>query len=151
MPYFGQASLAVRATVKAPLVRLFDEVIKTADCTLKEGRRSWERQGELYYGDPKRTHLAPGESIHNPPKDDPYALVGAIDVYPYPVKWPEWEPKGSEARRLIWARLYTFSGFVWGVAVELGIPIRRGADWDGDLDMSDQSFHDLPHFELVGG
>jgi len=25
-----------------------------------------------------------------------------------------------------------------------------GGDWDGDLDFRDQSFNDLPHFEIVG-
>jgi hypothetical protein len=31
----------------------------------------------------------------------------------------------------------------------MGIESRMGADWDGDFDTKDQTFHDLPHFELV--
>lgn len=30
-----------------------------------------------------------------------------------------------------------------------GVKIRWGGDWDGDWIHTDQSFHDLPHFELV--
>ena len=40
-------------------------------------------------------------------------------------------------------------GFVEGVAAALGIKIRSGADWDMDRNVSDQSFIDLPHIELV--
>ena len=28
--------------------------------------------------------------------------------------------------------------------------IRWGGDWDGDTDVKDQKFMDLPHFELIG-
>ncbi len=149
MPKFGRTSIGNLLTTKPALVRLFNEVIKDVDCSVIEGRRTWERQNELYYSVPRRTSLKGGESKHNPPEGDPEALVSAVDVVPYPVKWPEYEPEGSEARRLIWARLYMFVGYVRGVAFELGIPIRCGADWDGDFELNDQEFHDLPHFELI--
>jgi hypothetical protein len=44
---------------------------------------------------------------------------------------------------------YNFIGYVQGIADELGIKIRSGADWDMDNNFHDQSFMDLPHFELV--
>jgi peptidoglycan LD-endopeptidase CwlK len=31
----------------------------------------------------------------------------------------------------------------------MGIEIRWGGDWDGDGDLSDHKFNDLPHFELI--
>ena len=45
-------------------------------------------------------------------------------------------------------RFYLFAGFVKGIAAEMGIKLRLGADWDGDFTTRDQTFHDLPHFEL---
>jgi len=33
-------------------------------------------------------------------------------------------------------------------AKKFGVTIRWGGDWDGDLDLKDQSFNDLCHFEL---
>ena len=41
-----------------------------------------------------------------------------------------------------------FAGYVKGVAASLGIEIRIGADWNGNFTAKDQSFHDLPHFEI---
>jgi len=62
----------------------------------------------------------------------------AVDAVPYPV--PDWDSL-HEFYRFIW--------FVRGCAAMLGIDIRVGADWDGDFDITDQQFNDLPHIELV--
>lgn len=61
----------------------------------------------------------------------------AVDVAPYPIKWNDY------------LRFYAFAGFVLGTATEMGIKIRSGMDWDSDREFNDQSFHDLPHYELV--
>jgi hypothetical protein len=45
--------------------------------------------------------------------------------------------------------MYNFVGYVQGIADQLGIKIRSGADWDMDGDFGDQSFIDAAHFELV--
>jgi peptidoglycan L-alanyl-D-glutamate endopeptidase CwlK len=63
----------------------------------------------------------------------------AVDVAPYPIDWSDLK------------RFYNFVGFVRGVASQMNIPIRVGADWDGDFHWKDQKFHDLPHFEIKGG
>jgi len=63
---------------------------------------------------------------------------------PYPVDWEDTK------------RFYHFGGYVLGVASELfkrgeiTHRLRWGGDWDGDTDVSDQQFNDLPHFELIG-
>ena len=31
----------------------------------------------------------------------------------------------------------------------LGVRLRWGGDWDSDLEVDDNDFDDLPHFELV--
>lgn len=46
------------------------------------------------------------------------------------------------------AEYYIAVGVFKAAAWKLGINIRVGADWDGDGDTQDQSFHDLGHIEL---
>lgn len=130
MPQFSNRSAERLATCHADLQRLFNEVIKKYDCTILEGHRSNERQEELYYQG--KSKLRAGFSKHN---ETPSI---AVDVAPYPINWNDRN------------RFYHFVGYVKGVADQLGISIRCGADWDGDNDLRDQTFFDLPHFELKG-
>jgi peptidoglycan L-alanyl-D-glutamate endopeptidase CwlK len=126
---FSQRSKDKLITCHPDLVRLFNEVIKHYDCSVLEGYRSNERQEQLF--DDKKTKLRGGQSKHN---QNPSL---AVDVAPYPIRWNEPE------------RFYHFGGFVLATAKQLNIPIRWGGDWDGDGDVTDQSFNDLPHFELI--
>ena len=73
----------------------------------------------------------------------------AVDVVPYPIDWGEAGTE-SEKRKAI-ARFYHFAGYVLRTAEKMDISIRWGGDWDGDKDFSDQSFDDLPHWELLNG
>ena len=111
------------------LQRIFREVIKHYDCTVLEGYRSNERQEELFHEG--RSKARAGQSKHN----EMPSL--AVDVAPYPVKWDEPE------------RFYHFAGFVLGIAKTMDINVRFGGDWDRDNDLYDQTFNDLPHFELI--
>ncbi len=53
-------------------------------------------------------------------------------------------------------RWYAFAGYFHGVADELfargeiSRPLRHGYDWDGDHQLDDQGFDDLPHHEARG-
>lgn len=132
MPKFSQKSRANLATCHPELRRLFEEVIKHVDCTIVEGMRSPETQAE-YVRTGKSTTL---ESKHLAQKD---GWSWAVDVMVYPIDWNDWK------------RNYMFAGYVRGVAKTLGIDIRCGADWNSNFDVNDQSFHDLPHFELMSG
>lgn len=135
MPNFSQRSLGHLHTCHPDLVVLFKAVIKRYDCTVLEGQRTEERQRELVRTGKSKTmaskHLA-----------EPLSM--AVDVVPYPV---EWNRQGQE-------RMRHFAGFVFGVASQLGITgLRWGGDWDGDVwtsrdGLRDQSFMDLPHYEL---
>ena len=46
---------------------------------------------------------------------------------------------------------HSVAAVVKAVSEELNIPIRWGGDWDRDGDTTDQTFNDLPHFELWSG
>lgn len=129
MPKFGKRSRANLATCHPDLQRLFNEVINHYDCSILCGHRSEEKQDEAYR-EGKSTVQWPN-SKHNV-----YPSI-AVDVAPYPIDWEELR------------RFYMFVGIVRGVAAAMGINIRCGADWDGDMEVKDQNFHDLPHVELI--
>lgn len=133
MPKFSKLSKERLVTVKPALRQLAYEVIKFYDFTVLCGFRSQEEQEAAYTEG--RSRVTWPFSKHNIYPSD------ATDWAPYPVEWPKTE---FEYRH--W---YLFIGFVRGVAAEMGIRIRCGADWDGDFRVKDQNFHDLPHIELL--
>jgi peptidoglycan L-alanyl-D-glutamate endopeptidase CwlK len=109
---------------------LFERIAARYPCVILEGMRSAERQQQL---------VAEGKSKTLNSKH----LVGlAVDAAPLIVGGVDWKD--------ITAFAY-FGGYVRGVAEGLGIPIRHGADWDGDFDLRDNKFDDWPHFEIAEG
>jgi peptidoglycan L-alanyl-D-glutamate endopeptidase CwlK len=157
MPSFGKTSTIRLETCHAKIQLLMKRVVEGYDCSILEGARTPERQRELF--DAKKSKTM--NSKHIPKNGFSYAL----DVVPYPIAWGEKEEKAildaiknrhtlkirdliMEYREII-TRFYHFAGYVKGVADEMDIKIRWGGDWDGDNNFDDQTFHDLPHFELL--
>ena len=130
MPKFSDKSLGILRGCHSDLIRLFQEVIKNYDCTVLCGQRTKEEQDEAFRTG--KSKLEYPNSKHNK------SPSMAVDVVPYPIDWKDTK------------RFYHFMGYVKGIADQLDIKIRCGGDWDGDNDFKDQSFHDLPHFELLG-
>lgn len=129
MPRYSNRSKERLATCHEDLQRLFNEVIKYYDCSILCGHRSREDQ-EKAYNEGSSKVVWPNSKHNSTPSL-------AVDVAPYPIEWYELN------------RFYMFVGIVRGMAAMMGINIRCGADWDGDMDVKDQNFHDLPHFELI--
>jgi len=129
MPKFGSRSLGNLETADVKLQQLFNEVIKGYDCTVLCGHRDKEAQEKAVRDGLSKTHFPLSKHNSLPSK--------AVDVVPYPIDWND--TKG----------FYHFGGYVKGIADSLGIAIRWGGDWDKDNDLGDQTFIDLPHFELV--
>jgi peptidoglycan L-alanyl-D-glutamate endopeptidase CwlK len=129
MPNFGERSRINLETCHEDLQRLFNEVIKHFDCSVICGYRGQEEQDKAYHNGQSKLKFP--ESKHN------QMPSLAVDVVPYPIDWSDHE------------RFYMFVGIVRGIAAMMNIPIRCGADWDGDMEIKDQNFHDLPHFELI--
>ena len=129
MPEFSERSLRLLSTADERLQRLFLEVVKTYDCTVLCGHRGKEEQEEAYRAGKSKV-LFPHSKHNRMP-------AMAVDVAPYPVDWQDWK------------RFYHFGGYVLRVAQELGIQVRSGLDWNGNLDFKDQNFHDAPHWELL--
>lgn len=126
MPKFSSLSFTRLRTCDDRLIDLFMEVIKTYDCSILEGHRT--RQKQLEYYTAGKTLTMNSKHLLSPSQ--------AVDVAPYPIDWDDT------------IRFYHFAGFVHGTAVNMDIPIRWGGDWNGNLNLRDQRFFDLVHFEL---
>jgi len=133
MPNFGNRSQSNLATAHPELQRLFNKVIKTYDCAVICGYRNQEDQDKAFHSGQSKTPWP--QSKHN---SQPSM---ALDVVPWFFTKPNirWEDKD---------KFYHFAGYVQAVADQLGISIRWGGNWDSDEELHDQTFFDLPHFEL---
>jgi peptidoglycan L-alanyl-D-glutamate endopeptidase CwlK len=129
MPKFSKKSRVSLESCHSDLQKLFDEVIKHFDCTVLQGHRGKELQNEYYRTG--RSKVKYPMSKHNS-----FPSL-AVDVAPYPINWNDKE------------RFYFFAGYVKAMADQMGIKIRWGGDWDGDTNVRDQTFMDLPHYELI--
>ena len=131
MPRFGSKSRKNLETCDERLQKVFNEVVKTYDCTVTCGYRGEEDQNKAYKDGrskvkyPKRRHNSSPST--------------AVDVYPYPVSLTNLD------------RMVHFAGFVLGMAKSMEIDLTWGRDWYSDWFLNDKSkttFKDYPHFEL---
>ena len=131
MPRFGSKSRKNLETCDERLQKVFNEVVKTYDCTVTCGYRGEEDQNKAFEDGRSKVKYPHGR--HN---SDPST---AVDVYPYPVSM-----KGLD-------RMTHFAGFVLGTAKSMGINLIWGRDWDSDWFLNDRNntrFRDYPHFEI---
>lgn len=126
---FSKKSLERLRTCHGDLQELFQEVIKHCDCIIIRGHRGEEEQDKAFRDGFSK--LKYPNSKHNG------IPSMAVDVATYPIRWDDT------------LGMYIFAGFVKGIATEMGIKIRIGADWDGDFRTNDQKLNDLVHFELI--
>ena len=136
MPHFSDKSLSILNNAHIDLQILFNEVIKHFDCSILESYRSIERQQMLYRKGHSKLDGVKRKSKHN------YIPSMAVDVVPYPIDWQNYN------------RMYFFGGVVLGIAKRLKEEgkikhtIRWGGDWNNDTILKNQTFIDLPHFEI---
>lgn len=135
MPKFSQESFSKLSTCHIELQTLFYEVIRHFDCQVLEGYRNEQDQDAAFAAGNTKLRWPNGKHNHQPSM--------AVDVAPYPVDW-------NNTKRFYW-----FGGYVMGIAQRLKdegkmtYSVRFGGDWDSDKDITDQTFNDLVHFELV--
>ncbi len=142
---YGKKSKGRLVTCHESLQILFNTVILYRDCSILEGARSDERQMKLFKAGKSKVDGVTRKSKHQVQRllaDLPSSQ--AVDVAPYPIpeKW------GDHPNPKHLAEFYHFAGIVQGLAFHMGIGLRWGGDWDGDMDIHDQKFDDLVHFEL---
>jgi len=126
---FGKKSIEQLSTCRKELQEVFNEVIKTVDCSVLEGHRSKDRQNALYKEGKTKVTYPKGRHNSSPSR--------AVDVCPYPIDWGDRE------------RFHLFAGFVLGIAKSKGINLRWGGDWNMNWEVDDNQFDDFPHFELI--
>jgi|TARA_R100001530_G_scaffold25680_2_gene20735 peptidoglycan L-alanyl-D-glutamate endopeptidase CwlK len=129
MPKFGKTSLKRLATCDKRLQEVFNEVIKTVDCSVLEGHRGKDRQNTLYTEGKTKVTYPKGRHNATPSL--------AVDVCPYPIDWGDRE------------RFHLFAGFVLGIAKSMDIDLRWGGDWNQNWEVDDNKFDDFPHYEVV--
>lgn len=128
MPKFSSRSKAKLDTCDPKLQKVLNIAIKYYDFTVLEGHRDQKTQ-DMYYEQGKSKLKFPHGKHNSIPSK-------AVDIAPFPIDWKDHDRFRALANRII------------GIGLALGIKLRWGGDWDGDLSFKDQSFHDLPHLEL---
>lgn len=108
------------------------EAIKEFDFSVIEGHRGEAAQNAAYAKGLSKLRWPHGNHNHLPSL--------AVDIAPYPLDWSD--------KLKAQLRFAYLAGHVMSVAKRLGIPLRWGGDWNRNQDPRDESFLDLPHFEL---
>lgn len=129
MPQFSKLSLDRLSTCDERLQRVLTEAIKTIDFTVMCGHRSQQDQDKAYAEGKSKVKFPNSKHNTSPSR--------AVDIAPWPIDWKDRE------------RFVFLAGHVLGIASALGIKLRWGGDWDGDKNLKNNSFMDLPHFEVV--
>ncbi|MGD9212817.1 MAG: M15 family metallopeptidase [Desulfobacteraceae bacterium] len=134
MASFSLTSKGRLATCHPKLIQVMERVILVRDITIIQGHRTPEQH---------ETYLAAGKTKveYEQSKHSKQPSL-AVDIAP-------WFKKRPHIRWNDWKSWYVLGGAVIGIAWNMGIPIRWGGDWDRDWQFGDQTFHDLPHFELM--
>jgi hypothetical protein len=135
MPKFGSTSKAKLATCHPDIQRVLNEAIKHVDFSVTCGERSMLDQNIAF--DTGMSTVRWPNSKHNVTegiRED----ADAVDVAPYVngIKWDDLEG------------FTLLSGIIKGIAIMMGVDLRIGVDWDGDLFVKEHSFIDRPHIEL---
>lgn len=126
MASYSEKSLKKLRSCDPRLIAVFMKVIEKMDCMILFGFRGEEEQNEAFRN--RASKLKWPDSKHNKTPSL------AVDVAPYPLDWQDKE------------RFIRFAFYVLGVADAMGIPLRWGGDWDGDMIADDW---DLVHFEVM--
>ncbi len=129
MPKFSKGSKERLALAHPLLQKLMNEAIKQFDFTILQSMRGRAEQERAFSLGHTQVHF--GTSAHN------WTPAIALDIAPWPIDWSNLKP------------FHTLSQIILPMAKEMKIPIRWGGDWDGDGDLKDQKFIDLPHYELT--
>lgn len=129
MANFSESSKKRLATCDDRLQKLMNEVIKYQDFTVLCGHRGKEEQDDAFRTGASTKRWPDSKHNRNPSP--------AIDVAPYPVDW------NDKAR---FARLV---GFIECIAMQQGLKLRWGGDWNGNMRTTDEKFVDMPHLEIV--
>lgn len=134
---FGAKSNTELASIKPQLAAVVRRALEISpiDLTVIEGRRTIERQRELY----AQGRTTPGKIVAWT-MDSKHLTGDAVDVAPVVNGVTPW--KDTKAFITVGKAMFT-------AAQELGVRIRWGYDWDQDGNIQERGEYDGPHFELI--
>lgn len=134
----SQKSQAKLNTCHPDLKRIVNKAVEILESknlhitlTVLEGTRDEETQNKYYAEGISKLKFPHSKHNQNPSL--------AVDIKPDRVGWATLKDKAS---------FYRLAGLIEAIAYYEGVGIRWGGDWDMDNDLTDQTFDDLPHFEL---
>lgn len=134
----SNVSLARLQTCDPRLQEIVVAVSKEFPLTVTCGHRTKEEQDAAYYAEKPTTQVKWPDSKHNS-----FPSM-AVDIAP--IEFVTGKPiiDWKDA-----ARFYYLAGHMMREAINRGVPLRFGGDWDKDTELKDNKFNDLPHFEIV--
>lgn len=135
MPYFSLISLRRLKTCHPHLQYVLMAAIERFDFTVLCGHRTEQEQNEAFNN--KKSKVQYPNSKHN------VFPSLAVDIAPYFADLPHirWNRKNE---------FILLAGICIGIADEKRIKLRWGGNWDQDNEIiTDQTFIDLPHLELI--
>ncbi|MBD3762477.1 M15 family metallopeptidase [Rhizorhabdus sp.] len=145
----GAGSRAKLAGVDPRMVRVVERAIQISSIDFKVicGVRTLAEQKALY----AQGRTKPGPKVtwtlnsrHLP---DPKTGFGrAVDLLPAPY---DWKLEDNKSTPEVDDNFKKLADAMLQAAKELGIPIRWGANWDGDTQIREKGESDNPHFELA--
>lgn len=144
---FGKNSQLRLSTCHEDIVKICNEVIKVFDFSVLEALRT-DQQQMIYFSEGKSK--LDGVTKKSKHQDNGSGKSMAIDIMPYARGTNAFSGKEKDLRRF-----YFLAGLMKMAAVELKKEgkithdIRWGGDWNSNNLFDDQSFDDLPHFELI--
>jgi hypothetical protein len=131
MPRFGANSKKHFDTLHPELQKVLAEAIKHFDFAITCGHRGQAEQDRAFADGKSQVRWPNGKHNTFPSR--------AVDVAPY-------------VNGIMWNDVEGFTllaGIIKGIAVMMGVNLRVGVDWDGDLIVIEHSFKDRPHIELA--
>ncbi len=130
---FDDGAHARLARAHPRLQDLMNEAIKQYPFTILDSQRGRKAQEEAFRKHYSKVHF--GDSAHN------WKPSVALDLAPLPLSW-------DNAKKNLdrWTDLQI--GIIKPLAKKMGITIRQGIDWNGNGDLTDEKWDDLPHVEL---
>ena len=139
MPFsFSDHSKKQRATLHPDLQKICDTLIKFHDFRIQEGHRGKAAQDAAFSSG--KSKLKFPNSKHNSTPSE------AMDLLPFVngafIGWTDLAQWRYFAGQVVMCANMLFD------AGQIKTRLRWGGDWDGDNDLKDNTFNDLPHFEL---
>ena len=138
-PHFSAASQRRLAMAHPELQRLMNLARSQIAFEIDDSQRGRAAQELAFRTGHSKAHF--GESAHN------WSPAIAVDIHPIPLP-PDWPPKLFLALHDVIGQWDPDTKFGSGLAKQLLIPITWGGDWNGNGSQTDQTLHDLPHYEL---